>query len=118
MTEMIGAVDRPPRTNGRLCCGEEWERTAFGVALALAKSGRFEWATFRQNLIDAIRGWESRHDLADPSWNYYARWLEVLERAAVESGLVTTAEIDRRLENLHPPGQLPKDQTAGRVATA
>ncbi len=97
VTEMIGAPDRPPRANGRLCFGEEWERTAFGVALALAKSGRFEWEAFRQKLIEAIHGWETSHDLADPSWNYYERWMEALERVAVESGLVTEEEIDSRM---------------------
>jgi nitrile hydratase accessory protein len=110
VTEMIGAPDRPPRANGRLCFSEDWERTAFGVALALAKSGRFEWEDFRQNLIEVIRGWETSHDLADPSWNYYERWMDALERVAIQSGLVTEGEIDSRVQGLSGAGMSPDHQ--------
>ena len=117
VTEMIADVDRPPRANGRLCFSEEWERTAFGMALALAKSGSFEWDAFRQNLIASIHGWENTHDLGDPSWNYYDRWLEALERIAVDAGLITSDEIERRLgyeclTEQVPSDQVPAEQTA------
>jgi len=89
---MMSGEDRPPRVNGGLCFSQPWERTAFGVALALAKNGAFEWETFRQNLIEAIGQWERGHDLNDPAWSYYDLWLEALEKAVVESGLISTEE--------------------------
>jgi nitrile hydratase accessory protein len=97
VTEMMGGDDRPPRLNGGLCFADDWERTAFGVALALAKSGLFEWEDFRGNLIRAIGGWESRHDLADPSWNYYDRWLEALEQTVLDAGVITAEELRKLL---------------------
>lgn len=93
VTEMMGGVDRPPRENGGLCFANDWERTAFGVALALAKNGDFEWEGFRANLIEAIGGWEKDHDLKDPSWNYYGHWLEALEKAVVDAGLISAEEL-------------------------
>lgn len=98
VTEMMGETDRPPRQNGGLCFADEWERTAFGIALALAKNGAFEWESFRANLITAISGWEKSHALTDPSWNYYDRWLEALEQAILDSGLATREELAALLD--------------------
>jgi len=97
VTEMMGDADRPPRRNGTLCFSHEWERTAFGTALALAKNGDFEWETFRQRLIEAIGTWERDHDLQDPTWNYYDRFVEALENAVIEAGLATADEIQAAL---------------------
>ncbi|RXF73726.1 nitrile hydratase accessory protein [Hansschlegelia zhihuaiae] len=97
VTSMMGAGDSPPRANGGLCFSEEWERTAFGVALALAREGLFEWEDFRQQLIASIDGWEKSHALDDASWSYYERWLAALEEAVIDSGLSTREEIEARV---------------------
>jgi nitrile hydratase accessory protein len=96
VTSMLGNPDSPPRQNGGLCFGQEWERNAFGIALALARQGHFEWEDFRQELIAAIERWEADHDLEDQSWNYYDQWLTALEAAIVKSGLGTSVEIDAK----------------------
>jgi nitrile hydratase accessory protein len=93
VTDMMGTAESPPRNNGALCFGQEWERTAFGVALGLARAGYFEWEDFRQQLIAAIARWEASHALDDASWNYYDCFLAALEATIVEAGLSTTAEI-------------------------
>lgn len=93
VTSMMGSQDTPPRANGGLCFSAEWERQAFGIALALARDGHFEWEEFRQQLIVAIGDWEGGHALADPSWNYYDRWLQALEAVLVETGLATQDEL-------------------------
>lgn len=93
VTQMMNGAEHPPRRNGGLCFAEEWERTAFGVALALAKNGEFEWETFRQDLITAIGRWEQDHPLDDPSWNYYDRWLEALEQVVLDKGLISEEEL-------------------------
>jgi nitrile hydratase accessory protein len=95
---MLGAKDAPPRDNGELRFDRAWERRAFGLAIALAKQGHYEWEAFRQELIAAIARWESSHTLDDPSWDYYQRWLETLERTAGKAGLVAPAEIDQWVE--------------------
>jgi nitrile hydratase accessory protein len=51
------------------------ERQAFGVALALSKTGHFDWEDFRHKLIAAIGEWEDTHSLDELSWSYYERWL-------------------------------------------
>jgi nitrile hydratase accessory protein len=83
---MMGAPDVPPKANGSLCFGAPWERTAFGVALALAKQGIFDWEEFREEMVATIAAWESAHAIDDPSWNYYEIWLSVLERMVANAG--------------------------------
>ena len=77
---MLGAEDAPPRCDGALCFENEWERRAFGIALALSRDGHFEWEDFRRALIDEIREWEATHALDDASWHYYERWLAMPAR--------------------------------------
>jgi nitrile hydratase accessory protein len=93
VSSMMGHSDSPPRINAKLCFAEDWERQAFGVALALSKAGHFDWEDFRQNLITAIGEWENSHSLDDASWSYYERWLTALERVMIEAELVTGDEL-------------------------
>jgi nitrile hydratase accessory protein len=92
-TSMLGSPDAPPRHNGTLRFASEWERRAFGLALALSKDGYFEWEDFRQALIAQIAAWESEHALDDPSWHYYQRWLDALESVLTSSGLIEAATL-------------------------
>jgi nitrile hydratase subunit beta len=41
-TQMLGQPDSPPRSEGKLFFSEDWQRTVFGLALALPKEGHFE----------------------------------------------------------------------------
>ena len=97
VTSMLGSADTPPRQDGKLCFSQAWERQAFGVALALSKSGHFDWEDFRQKLISAIGEWEESHALEDPSWSYYERWLTALERLLVQEQIVTAEDLATRL---------------------
>ena len=48
-----------PRENGELVFEAPWEGRAFGIAVALAEQGRYEWEDFRQwliGVINAVRG--------------------------------------------------------------
>jgi nitrile hydratase accessory protein len=87
-TSLLGSREAPPRHNGSLAFASEWERRAFGLAVALSKDGYFEWEDFRQALIEEIHAWEASHALDDASWQYYERWLAALERVLAASGLV------------------------------
>ena len=117
VTSMLGQGDSPPRLDGKLCFGEAWERQAFGVALALSKTGHFDWEDFRQKLIAAIGEWESSHALDDPSWSYYERWLTALERLVIEQQLVTPDEL-ARLEGIVTDVQTLTDSTITDQAAA
>jgi nitrile hydratase accessory protein len=96
VTSMMGSPDHPPRADGALKFSRPWERTAFGVALALSRDGHFEWEDFRQHLIAAIGDWEGRHEIDDPSWNYYDQWLSALEAAVIAARLASEDEIASR----------------------
>jgi nitrile hydratase accessory protein len=93
MTEMMGKPDTPPRANGSLCFASAWERSAFGMALALAKEGYFEWDDFRDELIAEIKAWEDAHAIDRSSWNYYDHWFAALEKSVVKTGVLDPAEL-------------------------
>jgi nitrile hydratase accessory protein len=114
VTTMMGSEDSPPRNNGALCFGQEWERTAFGIALGLSRAGYFEWEDFRQQLIAAIARWETSHAVDDDSWNYYECWLAALEATIVEAGLLTSADIAAALGGTRADncGAAPAPETA------
>jgi nitrile hydratase accessory protein len=97
VTEMMGDPDSPPRANGSLCFGSEWERSSFGMALALAKSGCFEWDDFRDELIATIKEWEDAHPVDRSNWNYYDQFLAALEKAVVRAGIIAPNEIKAAL---------------------
>ena len=99
-TSLLGSEESPPRNNGELKFDRDWEGLAFGMALALAKKGHYEWEDFRQELIAAIEEWESEHERDDPSWDYYQRWTIALERLAIESELIDPEESIRRTAEL------------------
>jgi len=99
-TSLMGSEESPPRNNGELKFDRDWEGLAFGMALALAKKGHYEWEDFRQELIASIDEWESKHDRDDPSWDYYQRWLIALERLAIESELIDEQELEQRTNQL------------------
>ncbi len=97
---MIGAEDAPPRRNGNLHFERPWEARIFGVALALAKTGHFEWEDFRESLIETIGEWENLHPDTSEGWDYYENWLRALERKALDHGLVGGDELAEKAEAL------------------
>jgi len=92
--------EAPPRRDGHLYFDRDWERLAFGVAIALSKQGHYEWEDFRQQLISKIGEWEAEHGTDDPSWDYYQRWLAALEEILVESEVLAPGELDARMADI------------------
>src|SRR6201993_5469725 len=78
----------PPRHNGEIVFGAPWERRLFGLTVALCRSGKCEWETFRQRLIRRIAEDETRP--------YWRSWAAALEDVLAGSSLVTRAELDVR----------------------
>ena len=66
----------------------EWQRRAFGLAVALAEFGHYDWADFQQQLIAAIGRWEEAPPDERARWAYYERWVEALGTLVRERGLL------------------------------
>lgn len=99
---MLGHKDSPPRSQGRLHFAQDWQRSLYGMALALSKEGHFEWEAFRQNLIGSIATWEQLPCGNQPPWDYYERFLEALIKVLHEHSLLDTRELEMRLGALKP----------------
>jgi nitrile hydratase accessory protein len=67
----------------------EWQRRAFGLALALAEFGHYEWEDFQQNLIQSIGDWERTPDAGGVDWQYYDHWVAALEKVVADHRLLT-----------------------------
>ncbi len=85
-----------PRNNGELVFNEPWEGRAFGLAAALTKGGVYDWADFRDKLVEVTAASEKHSEQT----GYYQRWFRALERLALDRGLVTSAELEARAEAL------------------
>ncbi|OGB03027.1 MAG: nitrile hydratase accessory protein [Burkholderiales bacterium RIFCSPLOWO2_12_FULL_64_99] len=96
-TQMLGQPDSPPRSQGKLHFDHDWQRKLFGMALAVAKEGHFEWEDFRKQLIRSIGDWEQLECDSQPPWDYYERFLEALTRALEVKQLATGNELAQAL---------------------
>lgn len=90
---MLGHPDSPPRTDGRLYFSHDWERTLYGLALAMAKEGHFEWEMFRQQLIQTIAEWEQGPCEGQPNWRYYECYLHAFEKVLGKHGILSAKEL-------------------------
>jgi nitrile hydratase accessory protein len=100
----------PPRSNGELVFSAPWESRAFGLAMALADQGVFEWETFRQALIAQIAAFETAHPDGE-GWSYYACWLAALESVLTDGVLTDGVLTDGVLTD----GVLSADDVRARV---
>jgi nitrile hydratase accessory protein len=97
---MLGQMDAPPRSNGELLFQRAWEGRAFGMAIALSKTGHYEWDDFRTELISSIAEWENGRGNDDAEWDYYQRWLLALERLLIDANLLNYQELESRTKEL------------------
>lgn len=84
----------PPRRNGELVFEAPWEGRAFGLAVALAEQGRFEWATFRALLVEETAAADRIEGAGGVAPSYYARWSRALERLLDLLGELGPGELD------------------------
>ena len=101
-SSMLCAKDAPPRQNGNFRFDRQWESRAFGMALSLSKSGYFEWEDFRKNLIRAINDWETENPNTSKGWDYYECWLLALERVTLQTGLIDSDELAKKIDIAYP----------------
>jgi len=65
----------------------EWQRRAFGLAVALSEFGHYDWADFQRELIDSIGRWEAAPENERARWAYYARWVDALVALVRDRGM-------------------------------
>ena len=99
-TSLMGSQAALPRQDGQLFFRRGWEEAMFGVAIALAKQGYYEWEDFRQCLIQTIGEWDARHTPYDPHWDYYQCWLQALANLTIASGVLDRGELEDRIATL------------------
>lgn len=83
-----------PRRNGELVFEAPWQGRALGMALLLVQRLGLPWSEFQRRLIEAIA--------AHPEAPYWDAWLAALERVAVEHGVASRADLERRRARPHP----------------
>ena len=71
----------------------EWQRRAFGLALALSEFGHYEWGDFQQTLIDTIGRWEHTPETERGEWEYYDHWVTALAKGVDDHQLLTNPAI-------------------------
>ncbi|MGH9087762.1 MAG: nitrile hydratase accessory protein [Acidimicrobiales bacterium] len=102
MTDHIGLSPDdemgPPRRNGELVFEKPWEGRVFGLAIAMAERGRFEWGAFRSLLVEETAADDAGVRAGVPSGAYYERWYRALERLLSDLGTVDTPELDAAAE--------------------
>jgi nitrile hydratase accessory protein len=67
----------------------EWQRRAFGLAVALSEFGHYTWDDFQQSLIQTIGHWESMPESERGDWQYYDHWVTALESVIADHRLLT-----------------------------
>lgn len=67
----------------------EWQRRAFGLALALSEFGHYQWSDFQQSLIETIGRWENTPEAERGDWEYYDHWVTALTKVVHDHHLLT-----------------------------
>jgi nitrile hydratase accessory protein len=77
----------------------EWQRRAFGLAVALSEFGHYAWEDFQRELIAAIGSWQDAPGDARGRWEYYEHWVTALTTVVERYGLLEDGYVnpeDRR----------------------
>ncbi len=73
---------------GRPEFDEDWQRRAFGLAVALSEFGHYSWPEFQRQLIGSIGSWEEAPADARGRWAYYEHWVAALQAQVDASALL------------------------------
>ncbi|MET0704409.1 MAG: nitrile hydratase accessory protein [Mycobacterium sp.] len=95
---------------------EDWQRRAFGLAVALSEFDHYSWDDFQGELIRSIDTWEKEGKAAS-SWEYYDHWVAALQRVVDEHGLLADGyvgprERDHDHDHDDPDDHEPLEETA------
>lgn len=73
----------------------DWQRRAFGLAVALSEFDHYSWDDFQGQLIQEINAWE-KQDTPQDSWEYYDHWVQALLRMVDDHGLLADGYVGPR----------------------
>ena len=73
---------------------EDWQRRAFGLAVALVEFGHYRWDDFQQALIAAIGSWQEAPTNTRGRWEYYEHWVTALNNVVRQHGLLDDGYIN------------------------
>lgn len=73
----------------------DWQRRAFGLAVALSEFDHYDWSDFQGELIREIDAWEKQGEPGD-SWEYYDHWVAALHRVIEHHGLLADGYVGPR----------------------
>jgi len=80
----------------------EWQRRAFGLALALSEFGHYPWSEFQQSLIATIAEWETTPETERDEWEYYDHWVQALHRVIDDHGMLADGYVGPREDHDDP----------------
>ncbi|MDT7598687.1 MAG: hypothetical protein QOK26_764 [Pseudonocardiales bacterium] len=80
----------------------DWQRRAFGLAVALSEFGHYPWQAFQQELITAIGGWEEAPVDARGRWEYYEHWVTALGQVVARHGMLEDGYVNPEDRDEHP----------------
>ncbi|HTK62122.1 MAG TPA: nitrile hydratase accessory protein [Pseudonocardia sp.] len=85
----------------------EWQRRAFGLAVALSEFRHYDWQDFQRELITAIGSWQDAPDEERGRWQYYEHWFTALTNVVARHGLLQDGYVNPEDRDGHPgPGSL------------
>jgi nitrile hydratase accessory protein len=99
LVDVLPFGDRIPRRSGDVAFDQAWEIRAFSMTMALHEKLGFPWSDFQQELVAAIRTWESEQSDLE-QWSYYERWMAALEELARSKGWLSQTELDARTDEI------------------
>lgn len=67
---------------------EDWQRRAFGLAIALSEFGHYPWEAFQKELIGAIGTWQDAPGDHRGRWEYYEHWVSALGSVVDANGIL------------------------------
>lgn len=86
---------------------EEWQRRAFGLAVALSEFGHYPWESFQRELIAAIGAWQDAPSDARGRWEYYVHWVAALHNVVQGHGLLDDGYVNPDDREHADPGAVP-----------
>jgi nitrile hydratase accessory protein len=95
------AVDRRvadvlPRRSGEPLFRAEWERRAFGAAIAMVEKGLVPFDDLRWRVTASITTWERANLGHEETFNFFERWLLAFERLLIDRGVISREELNER----------------------
>ena len=75
---------QPPMANGEVVFEAPWQSRVFGMAVALAESGFYDWSDFQQALIEEVAHWDAGQSVAVATTETEYPYFELFQNALMK----------------------------------